>query len=180
MADMRDDLHRGLPLGRAWQRVLRDCGRGGHRLAEFATAALQKDLETVVRHTFLRDLKRQVEPALPVVGVDCLGHLEPSRPTENLLLEYTRDALASGSPGARAYDDGVRVAVTEIAERQRRSIWQHVRVKSPRDVETVDALITNALADATGAVVRRLLGGAPMASMRSLVTKVDFEQDLRW
>lgn len=174
MPDMRDDLHRGLPLPSAWRRVVRDCSRGGRRVAELAAAALLRDCDAI-RPSFQQQLQHESEAGFPFYAADRVSSLEVRGPFEAIVQQRVRDQLLVGRQDA--YEAGITSSVLEVSERRRSSVWQQVRLKAPADGPLVDRLIAEGLRSATPHVAACLLGKAE--SRPAPTRTIDFDQDLR-
>jgi hypothetical protein len=132
---MRDGLHKDLPLGRAWQGVLKACEREAERAEtarEQATNALARDVKREVSKTFVRQLVQTADDGASLLpSFNAFGEKTTSRemqgsnsPLENDIVANAKRLESDGLRGRPLARRAVEEALKERGESRGRQIEQ--------------------------------------------------------
>lgn len=178
---MRDDIHRRLPLPRAWKRLAKACVREAEagRRGFAAIHALQGELRQV-RSSFcsaLEECGNRAAGCLFPRDEFARFPLEPSTPCESAALAHAKALAASGTRRLDLVPQALAAAVADRAEAHIREAHAHVALDAG---PTQARELTRRMKDAVFgvdclAVARNHLDNKPQAPAPAL----DLDADLR-
>jgi hypothetical protein len=154
---MRDDIHKGVPVRRPWQTVVRDCALAPdwrEKASQRAEAALIGELRGQIGAQFLRNLdanlhgRGQLEITKPPVDPRALRLIAKTR-IERLVVDHTLVALSQGADRREAHEQGFVRAIREFKDSICRAVEAHTFGKDPGSARILTARLRHAL-DAVG------------------------------
>lgn len=179
---MRDDIHRRLPLPRAWKRAVKACGRAAERAMrrQLVEQALITDLRSV-RVAHLNAVRAALTTAQGTlfVGEAFAGTgFSPENPVEACLLRESAAIAPARLPPA----DAVSLALARTAEERLsaidREIYSQLALDHPRACIEIRDRLQEARAEVNVRdVVERVLAGERPAPGGGLT--LDLDADLR-
>lgn len=141
---MRDDIHRRLPISRAWKKVVRLCARDADPVQRPLAIAAALTVEVgELRHSFLRDLKAGLEASrvdmFPVNAV--ASCVRPQGEAEDQMLRH----CIFRANDRRSADEVLREALIEHlvarGDAHFREIAGHLQLDAPREAAELRARI---------------------------------------
>ena len=186
---MRDDIHKGAPVPRRWQLVLKHCARSADWEVEAplrARDALVRDLRGHVSNLFLHEVSAEVlgRGQLSLLrGIDVHRLLLFARsPVEQLFVRHLAvvDRLRVAAVRQEILRETWSRTLQEIKAASRRSLEQHVLETQPGAIREAHLRLVTAMGDHHDDLVDTLCRGQLPAAPQTTHSELDFDNlDLR-